>query len=143
MQNSPFASSPPNLVFIIPDADEGNPFFQTLPDSPENSFDLYELKVSVLIPLTWPPPEPTLTIKASPADGGRTIVQQHTMGGIDNSRYPITLLVPGITRVNRVELVLAYMRSKEPVIFAVDDIMIGWKKLHTAFNVKQTVIHAK
>lgn len=144
MENSPFASSPPNLIFVNPSDDEGNPFFETLPDSPESSFDLYELKVSpVIVPLIWPPPEYALTVRASPAGGGKVIVQQHTMGGINNSRYPIRLTFSGITSVNKVELIPAFTCPKAPVLFTLDDIIIGWKSFPQASNIKQTVMRAE
>lgn len=143
MEDSPFASSPPNLVFVYPLNDEGNPFFQTLPDSPENSFNLYELKVSpVIVPLIWPPPEYTLTARASPAGRGKVIVQQHKIGGIGNSRYPIRLVFSGITGVNKIELTLAMTYPKALVLFALDDIVIGWKSFPKT-SIKQAVMRAK
>lgn len=60
-------------------------------------------------------------------DGSAALVQTRTIGGVDGSRYPVSVQFTDIVGVNEVELYLASGPAGNPVSCAIDDILIEWE----------------
>lgn len=119
--------------------------FETLPDSPERSFDLHGLVISpTRVSLIWPPEEFTLTVRAWPVDDDEDVIfQEHRIGGVDGSRYPANISFVDVARVSSVEIFLLGGFHNR-VAFFLDDLKIGWRNPSpNGPNAKQAILSAE